>query len=646
MSPPSNTYVSRINGIAPSRMFNGSAVSTFTWPYSHPNGVVLAKFQMRRDDGVNVRYWRESDSTWQASAATMNTLPLGDLAANADATYTLTMPSGAWTNGTGYSVSVLLEDANGEQSTHDNQVSILAGVGPSVNTITSPSAPSTTNRPDVTWTVTLGSISIGAQQWQVKIYDLGVVASPDPDVTAAQHESGIQFSSVFTWSLVTEGISLPNGSYRVYVRVASATLDGGWSAWTLKNFTVAAGAFLNPPGLTASSQPTNGRVLLTVQGHENMLPKDDSDIEAGVGQWTGDSSTTASQSSAQKKSGTNSLRLLRNTTTGTAGASRTTGTSGVPVTVGVSYVALASFRAGTTGRSCTVIIEWYTSGGSLVTTSTSTPVSDTNAGFTDATLTATAPATAAFARLRVAVASAVATEVHYVDELGIFPAGLTAWSMGGLTPGNSSVIFERSLDGGVSWARHRWYGAYPSDPQAVALADWEAPPSVETRYRAFTEAQVSGIGFVQSAYTTVAMVSPVPTSWWLKSITSFPTGSADGVAVRAAPGARRNVPSGSTRFDPVDAAGAVIVYDAYAPSPDHEVTLTTLSKAEFDALVLLLDGRVVLLLQGALRQWYVRPVETRGEEQLRAKPVAGEVSPVRHAHKVTCRFVEVPVPAI
>jgi hypothetical protein len=646
MTAPSNTYVSKVNGASPALLIDGTAAVSLTWPYSHPNGVVLAKFQLRRSDDLGViRYWRESDSTWQASSATWNTLPLGDLVQNSDASYTLSMPAGAWTNGRVYSISVALEDANGEQSAHDLQVGMDCGVGPSVNTISTPATTEATTRPTVAWSITLGTFSIGVQLWQVKIYDLAVTASPDPDVTTPILDSGVQLSSNFQWSLGVEGTSLPNGSYRVYVRVATTAYGLVWSAWTLKNFTVA-GSGVNVPTLTTQDQPTLGRVVLGAQGHENYLPAADAAFETGVGQWTGDTSTTAAQSSTNPKSGTQALQLTRNTTTGIAGASRTTGTSGIAVTVGLSYVAMASFRAATTGRSCTVIVEWYTSGGSLVSTSTSGAVTDTTTGYTTATLTATAPATAAFARLRVAVAAAVATEVHRVDEVGLFPTGTTTWGVGGLVGVNASFVVERSVDGGVTYARHRWYAAYTGS-QSTAVADWEVPPSDAIKYRVYTEAQVPGIGFVQSAYAPIATVTPAPTSWWLKPVTAAVGAVAlDGIAVRAVPGAKRNVPTGAARFDPVDADGAVLVYDAYAPSPDIDVTFTVLSRAEYDALWTLLNARVTLLLQSALEQWYVRVAEAVNEEQMRAKPVAGESSLVRHAHKISCKFVQTSMPEV
>ena len=75
-------------------------------------------------------------------------------------------------------------------------------------------------------------------------------------------------------------------------------------------------------------------------------------------------------------------------------------------------------RSAVSVRTCSIGVDWYTSGGAFVSTSYGTGVADSTSAWTLISATVTAPATAAFARVNVKVASTGAgAEVHYVDDV-------------------------------------------------------------------------------------------------------------------------------------------------------------------------------------------------------------------------------------
>lgn len=147
----------------------------------------------------------------------------------------------------------------------------------------------------------------------------------------------------------------------------------------------------------------------------NLLTDNQSSLETNTTGWAAGTSTGIARSLAQAYVGVASLAITRNTTTGNAVAA----TTDIPVTTGNSYRGRARFRAATTPRSCQVTIGWYTAGASFISETIGTAVSDTTSGWTLAEVTGTAPATAALARLNVVAQSAVATEVHYADDMAL-----------------------------------------------------------------------------------------------------------------------------------------------------------------------------------------------------------------------------------
>jgi hypothetical protein len=126
-------------------------------------------------------------------------------------------------------------------------------------------------------------------------------------------------------------------------------------------------------------------------------------------------------------------------------AATAAGLSGYPVIGGANYTIRSDYRAAATPQSVRTDVAWYTSAGTLISTSTGTAVTDTTSGWTTSSAVVAAPANAAFARLiHNALNTAAAAEKHDVDNAGIFPGTATAWTRGGLVGATSIDIWCRT----------------------------------------------------------------------------------------------------------------------------------------------------------------------------------------------------------
>lgn len=98
-----------------------------------------------------------------------------------------------------------------------------------------------------------------------------------------------------------------------------------------------------------------------------------------------------------------------------------------PVQAGVTYTAVVSASAATTGRSTFSAVMWLDSGSSFLSTSTGVAATDGTGGWTDLAFTATAPVNAAYACPLLGITTPGAAEVHYADQFGIWSGARTSW---------------------------------------------------------------------------------------------------------------------------------------------------------------------------------------------------------------------------
>lgn len=174
--------------------------------------------------------------------------------------------------------------------------------------------------------------------------------------------------------------------------------------------------------LTATTDATTASIKLTADftGYTggipaptvNLLPNPSSELAAAI---TGALlNVTLTQSATQKRSGGFSTRMVA---TG-SGTMQATGPN-FSVSPNTQLTVSAYLRAGTTGRTATVGLAFYTAALGFVSILGSGTVADTNATFSRASSTVTVPSTAYFAAVYVQVASAAASEIHYVDDIQV-----------------------------------------------------------------------------------------------------------------------------------------------------------------------------------------------------------------------------------
>lgn len=233
-------------------------------------------------------------------------------------------------------------------------------------------------------------------------------------------------------------------------------------------------------------------------GPVNLLTADQASFESSAAGWQALSNCAVARSSTQAWDGSWSLAL-----TASSGADMTAestpGTGAVAAASGYAYAADAHFRAGSTGRSCSIGIAWFDTTGTLLSTSYGTAVSDTTSGWVRAGVVATAPASTAYAAVVAKVASAGASEVHYLDgvQLAYAPDSAPfAWDAGGQTP--SPAVTDTRLYQELYQTRKKIDVAYSQDALAVLLHTYQQSDPAG----AYTEAGLWDADADSGAYLT------------------------------------------------------------------------------------------------------------------------------------------------
>lgn len=297
---------------------------------------------------------------------------------------------------------------------------------------------------------------------QIVTYPTSVVTAlsiTDPWVTgtppAGYVDLGAVTGSVGGYQLVN---ALTNGTqYTSFVRVAD--LPGGASSPRYGPgtgnvvYTINVTQPITPVAgdLTLVYDPTRQRVQVNAKAHLNLLPPDAANMEGSIGNWGATNKTNCNvvQSGTQFLSGASSMRVTAVSTGGwTVDLGAASAGTAIPVANSTAYVAVASFRAAATSRNVSVNIKWY-NGTTLLSTSSGGTASDGTGGWTQATVSATSPATANFAVVQVQAAASAASEIQFVDNVGLTPGTSTLWTQG--VGGVGTIYLERSYDGGTTW---------------------------------------------------------------------------------------------------------------------------------------------------------------------------------------------------
>jgi hypothetical protein len=405
---------------------------------------------------------------------------------NTTAQQSISIPAGLMADATTYNWSVATQENKANLQGPFAADATLNGSLTPVATVTGPSGTTTTSEPPVTWTDTLDSLA-SQTAYRVVIYSQAQYQAGgfSPGVSAGVWDSGVVNAATKT---ATPSTPLPQGIYRAYVQVTET--GGQTSAWAFSGFTVAYDVPATP-ALTATYDSTTNRVVLTLQGQDNMLTQNQGSLETDTTGWAANVNCAIARTTAQALDGLASLQLT-STAGGDMSAITPTGLNGTAVQPSTQYTALASFRTSASVRAVHVDILWYTAAGALISTSTGASVNDAANGWVTASITTNSPANAAFAAVRAyVVAAGAANEVHYVDEISLAPGSSTQWFRGGLT-GLTNGEVQYSDDGGNTWADVRGLSsvALPAGTQQAVGYDYEAPNASSREYRALVSASV------------------------------------------------------------------------------------------------------------------------------------------------------------
>lgn len=167
--------------------------------------------------------------------------------------------------------------------------------------------------------------------------------------------------------------------------------------------------------------------------------------------WTAGPTTTIARVTNPVHAGAGSLRLTRGTGTGDVSAYYPSGSDYMSVTAYETYTAYA-YMGMSTPRSAQIQIEWYTAGGTPISTSTSGSVTTSAISWTLVAFNGvTAPAGAAAARVRVKLLALAQAEVQYVDDVVL--AGGSNGSFAGFQSSPNQTYWRcRVMDGSGQWS--------------------------------------------------------------------------------------------------------------------------------------------------------------------------------------------------
>ena len=488
----------------------------FVWTYNtggSSGGQTGYDFRQRTTGATGYSYWNATSGLFQSTDTT-----------NTATAQTLTFSAAVLTDNFTYAWSVATLDAGGlgpyaTDSIVTGQIAPTLTVGAPTGTVT------TTQYPTVTWTPTFAASSFQGS-YRVVTYNStqygagGFTPGSGPNVD----DSGVVSSTATTY---TTANFLPSGvSYRSYVQVVqSPGLQA--SSWQYTSYTVTTDAPQTP--MISAAYSTDGvtgcpRITLTVDAFDNILSASDSSFESSLGTTVAISNCSVSRSTTQAEDGTHSL-AMNASASGAMSAGTATGLSGYAVLPNTSYTFRSDYRSGSTshaGRTVRTDVIWYTSAGSVISTSTGNTATDTASGWVTSSTSATSPGTAAFAALTYNVlgtTGGTSGEVHYVDEAGIFPGTPSQWSIGGFV-GTSSIEILRSDGLYVRQASPANPFPVPTPSQIATIYDYEANPGTSYTYKAWI---VSGNFASQASAGSSPVSVPTGLGFWELDPTNYPS---------------------------------------------------------------------------------------------------------------------------
>lgn len=306
---------------------------------------------------------------------------------------------------------------------------------------TLPTSPVTDTSRPVIQSQTTDPEGEGTRMFRV-LYESSVYGAPGFDPWTDQELAVPGWTDTSNAQQYAGTTDLSSGStYRVY----------GWPYYGLgvkaavtQQFTVSLAQPIAPT-VQAAWDSTAARVNVSAAGHANILTRQQASMEdVGTTGFTVGTNCTLARNTSVFKSGTASLAV-----TATAAATfnvrvtpTATFTDYVPVAGATTYTFTASVRTAVTARAVTLGLAWYDGVGALLSTTTSASTNDASGSWTTLSIAAQSPAGALYVVPIVTWATAAAAEVHYVDELALYP-GVAASSVNLL--GDDQSTFESGV---------------------------------------------------------------------------------------------------------------------------------------------------------------------------------------------------------
>ena len=398
----------------------------------------------------------------------------------------VSLPSGAVSDGNIYNWSIAFQEALANlQGPFASDFTFTAQAPPGL-TVSEPAGSETTGAIALTYTATPQSgTSIIGGRWL--IYPTATSSAPGFTINIGVGTIPAGAVSDVTWTgnpltvPAQSGVALTAGGFTAFAAVQET--GSVWSSTIPSAFTVA----FDPPAqpsvtAVASTEPSTGAptVAGTVQGHDNIPSAADASFEGSLGTWTAGANTSIALSSAEALDGTDSLAISATA----AGNTLTYGTT-YSIVGGASYVWVGAARAAASSRTFEEYVNFKDNSGTYISNIAAT-ASDDTAGWTYAIGVGAAPSNAATAYLSNVVEAAAASELHYLDNCGIFPGDTLGYQLevlsdgpsvyfpltdgpGSLTAANAVGSGVGTVTGGVTFGQP---GVVASDPsQTAALFD-------------------------------------------------------------------------------------------------------------------------------------------------------------------------------
>jgi len=390
--------------------------------------------------------------------------------------YTLTAGSKPGSSATTITYPTLSKDLNGNDWTVDrvHQLAVQIAGSASIKFIemyldvvyneipvvssVAPSGSITTQTPTISWTWT-DPDGDAQDRYYVKIFTQAatLVAGFSPDYAASSVNSGTVYSADTQWVVTT---ALPSGVYWAYVKAADSGSNGRFSAWSSSTFTVAGDPPNAPVLVSATADPTVGRVALVVRQQDNMLAVQQATGDATATtepvRWVGVTNTGTPAVNSSTGVVGNSIRFT--VTSAGAATVRTTGTgiNGIPVSASLAVAWSGKVKAGSAAGTSHLDLRVYDSSGTDLGTTGRVGSTVTNStSYQTSSGTATLPANAAYVALEWVLASATAGQVYDVDVNEVRYGSASSGGRGGLDSHNLFGPRESTFDGGTvgNWAK-------------------------------------------------------------------------------------------------------------------------------------------------------------------------------------------------